>query len=91
MARDPRDIAAYVAAGVALVLMLVVGFFYLASGLMAPAWAVSVLLMIWVGLFSLGLLWVRHRPLWVLPIPLVAATVWWGGMYLGGEVLGWTP
>ncbi|MFP5282908.1 MAG: hypothetical protein ACLGIF_05600 [Actinomycetes bacterium] len=91
MARDRRLIAAYVGGGVALVLMLVMLPFFVASGLMAPGWAVALLLLIWTSLFVTGLFWIRHRPLWVLPIPLAAAGIWFGIMWAGGELLGWTP
>ena len=43
------------------------------------------------GLVVLGVLWIRRRPLWVVPVPFAAALVWLGGMSAGGAWLGWTP
>jgi hypothetical protein len=65
--------------------------FYFAAGLMAPAWAVAVFILVWLGLFAAGvLLLVRRRPLWVIPLPVAAALFWIGGMTLGDLLLGWT-
>ena len=75
----------------ALVAMLVLAPFFLASGLMAPGWAVVVFSVIWVALFVVGCVWIRRRPLWVIPLPFVAAAIWLGGMSAGGAWLGWTP
>ena len=88
----PREghTARYVLAALALAALLALAPFFLASGLMAPGWAVTVFLAIWLGLFVLGLVWIRRRPLWVLPLPFVAALVWLGGMSAGGAWLGWT-
>ena len=91
MARDPRTVVKYVLGVLALVAMLVLAPFFLASGLMAPGWAVVVFSVIWVALFVLGCLWIRRRPLWVIPLPFVAAAIWLGGMSAGGAWLGWTP
>src|SRR3954465_15538836 len=77
----PREghTARYVLAALALAALLALAPFFLASGLMAPGWAVTVFLAIWLGLFVLGLVWIRRRPLWVLPLPFVAALVRPGG------------
>ncbi len=91
MARDTRTVVKYVLGVLALVAMLVLAPFFLASGLMAPGWAVVVFSVIWVALFVLGCLWIRRKPLWVIPVPFVAAAIWLGGMSAGGAWLGWTP
>ena len=91
MASEPRTVVPYVLAALALLAMLVLAPFFLASGLMAPGWAVAVFVTVWLALFVAGCLWVRRHPLRVLPLPLVAAAVWFGGMTAGGELLGWTP
>jgi hypothetical protein len=64
--------------------------FFLASGLMAPGWAVGVFIGVWLALFLLGCLWIRRRPLRVIPLPFIAAGIWFGGMSAGGAWLGWT-
>ena len=91
MAADTRTVVTYVLGALALVAMLVLAPFFLASGLMAPGWAVVVFSVIWLALFVLGCLWIRRKPLWVIPLPFVAAAIWLGGMSAGGAWLGWTP
>ena len=44
-----------------------------AAGLMAPGWAVGVFIAVWLVLFGLACVWVRRKPLWVVPLPFVAA------------------
>jgi hypothetical protein len=91
MPRDARTVAKYVVAGLALAAMLALAPFFLASGLMAPAWAVGFFIGLWLALFVLGCFWIRRKPLWVLPLPFLAAGIWLGGMSAGGAWLGWTP
>jgi hypothetical protein len=91
MAQDTRTVVRYVLGALALVAMLVLAPFFVSSGLMAPGWAVVVLVVIWLALFVLGCLWIRRKPLWVVPLPFVAAAIWLGGMSAGGAWLGWTP
>ncbi len=83
--------AGYVAAAVvAAAAQLVAGFFYLASGLVAPLWAVVLLLVWWVVLTAAGVRLVRTRSYLVLLVPVVAATTWFGLLWFGEQVLGWT-
>ena len=82
--------ASYVGAGVAMLALVALAPFYFAAGLMAPLWAVIVLAAVWVALFVLGCLWFRRRPLWTLPLPVVAVLIWWGGLTAGEAWLGWT-
>jgi hypothetical protein len=70
-------------------LHLVVGFPYLFAGLLAPLWAVGVLVLIWV---ALAVLLVRTRSqtprdLWA---PVLAAAIWLGAMSLGENLLNWS-
>jgi hypothetical protein len=90
MPGDGRTKVSYVLAAVALAVMVALAPFYFASGLMAPGWAVGVLIVIWIALFVLGCLWIRRKPLWVIALPFVAAAIWLGGMSAGGAWLGWT-
>ena len=90
MPGDARTKVSYVLAAVALAAMVALAPFYFAAGLIAPGWAVAVFILIWVALFVLGCLWIRRKPLWVIPLPVVAAAVWYGGMSAGGAWLGWT-
>jgi hypothetical protein len=89
--RDVGRVLSYVAGWLGIAGMLALAPFFLASGLMAPLWAVVVLMLLWGCLSALGiLLLVRRRPLWALPIPVVALGLWLLVMSLGEVFLGWT-
>ena len=71
--------------------LLVTGFFYASSGLLAPAWAVAVLLVIWLLLLIAAIQLMRiRRPLYVLPVPVGAWLIWFGALTAGENWLGWT-
>ena len=82
--------ARYVIGAVALALTVALAPFFIASGLMAPGWAVAAFIAIWAALVVLGALWIRRHPLRVVPIPFLAAALGLGGMSAGGAWLGWT-
>jgi hypothetical protein len=90
VAREAGAVVRHAIGGLALVAMLALAPFFVASGLMAPGWAVVVFGVIWLSLFALGCLWIRRKPLWVIPLPFAAAAIWLGGMSAGGAWLGWT-
>lgn len=69
---------------------LVIGYFYLASGLVAPLWAVALLGVWWLALAYVVVRLVRRRSYLVLLVPVVAAATWLVVMGFGGAVLGWT-
>lgn len=75
---------------VGLAAMVAVLPFYLASGLVAPLWAIIGLLLCWAGFFYLGLRWRKTRPYWVLALPVVAFAWWWIALTVGDAWLGWT-
>ncbi|WP_127127927.1 hypothetical protein [Georgenia sp. SYP-B2076] len=79
-----------VLAALGLLLLVVVLPVYVVSGLLAPTWAVVVLLLVWLGLLALGVRWFRAHPGRVLALPVAAAAVWLAAMYLGDVLLGWT-
>ncbi|WP_232506064.1 hypothetical protein [Microlunatus flavus] len=89
--RAPRTVLTHVIGGLALAATVALSPFFFASGLMAPGWAVVAFVAVWLALVLLGALWVRRRPLWVVPIPFAAVLIWLGGMSAGGAWLGWTP
>ena len=80
----------YVLAGVALLALLAQAPFYFAAGLVAPGWAVALLIVVWLVLVALGVAWFRRRPWWVVPLPVIAAAIWFGGISAGEAFLGWT-
>ena len=63
--------------------------FYIASGLVAPLWAILALWAAWLSLGLLALRWFRSHPWVVLVLPLVAAGVWWLSLTLGEQLLDW--
>ncbi|MEU2615583.1 hypothetical protein ABZ570_29010 [Micromonospora sp. NPDC007271] len=63
---------------------LAVGFWYAASGLVVPGWALAGLLVVW------AVLLVRRRPALVPLAPLSAVLVWLAVVSAGGAWLGWT-
>jgi hypothetical protein len=70
--------------------MAAIGLLYLASGLLAPAWAVIVLCALWSGMAVLDIVWFRTRPLLVLAMPFVAWAIWFVALTVGDLLLGWT-
>jgi hypothetical protein len=75
----------------ALAALLLTGFFYASSGLLAPAWAVAVLLVIWLLLLIAAVQFLRiRRPLYVLPVPVAAWLIWFGALSAGESWLGWS-
>ena len=76
--------------GIALALTVALAPFFVASGLMAPGWAVAAFIAVWAALVVLAALWIRRHPLRVVPVPFIAAALWLGGMSAGGAWLGWT-
>jgi hypothetical protein len=63
---------------------------YAASGLVAPAWAVVMLLAIWVVLLGVGLALRRRAPIWMLAIPVLDAAIWAGVISAGAALFQWT-
>ncbi|MFI7495316.1 hypothetical protein ACH9D2_11450 [Kocuria sp. M4R2S49] len=80
-----------VAVVIAAVAQLVAGYFYMASGLMAPLWAIVLLGVWWLVLTYVGVRLVKRRSYLLLLVPVVAAVTWFGVMTFGEAVLGWTP
>jgi hypothetical protein len=65
-------------------------FWYVASGLLAPAWAVVALLVVWAALLAVAVrLLVRRRPLLVPVVPVVGLVVWFAAISAGEAWLGW--
>ena len=82
------DLVVVVLAAVLQVVVLVP--FTVASGLLAPLWAVLLLYALWLlGAFALARL-ARRRPLTTPLVPAVNAALLWGAITLGDVWLGWT-
>jgi hypothetical protein len=86
-----RRVLRTVAMGIAIALQAVLLVpFTVASGLLAPLWAVIVLYLLW--LVAAGTLWVvaRHQPLAAPLVPLANGSLLFGLLVFGESVLGWT-
>jgi hypothetical protein len=75
---------------VGLVAHLVVLVWYAASGLVAPSWAVAVLLFVWAVLLAVGLRLRTTTPVWMLAVPVAAAAFWFVFISAGEKLFGWT-
>ncbi|MCU1632195.1 MAG: hypothetical protein JWM61_847 [Micrococcaceae bacterium] len=73
----------------AAVAQLIAGYFYLVSGLAAPLWAVALFLVWWVVLTRIGVKLALLRSYWLVLVPVVAVTTWFGAMWAGDAFLGW--
>lgn len=73
----------------AVLLHLVVGWFHLTSGLVAPPWAVVLLNVEWLAL-AVAIWRFRHRPPVALSVPFVSAGILLIVLWFGGAVLGWS-
>jgi hypothetical protein len=85
-----RALGSLIAVVFAVALHLVVGFFVAASGLLAPAWAVVLLLAIWVTLLWAIVRLRRRTPLGVLLVPFAMAGILYLVLTLGERLLDWT-
>jgi hypothetical protein len=79
-----------IAAVIALLAMVPVGFFYVASGLLVPGPWLFLLWVVFLVLVSVGVRLFRRRSYLVLAVPVVAAVVWLGTLTAGEAWLGWT-
>ncbi len=64
--------------------------YYLASGLVAPLWAVIVLVAVWAALLVVALRLWKARPFLVPLVPIAAVAIWFAAIAAGETWLGWT-
>lgn len=86
-ARGAGPLAVAAVAGVA---HLLVGYLYLASGLVVPGYALIPLWLWWLVLAGLLVRLALQRSWWSAAIPFVAAATWVLVVLAGGALLGWT-
>jgi hypothetical protein len=89
--RTRPSIIGYVFGGIALAGLLAMSILFIATGLMAPLWAIVGFIAVWVVLFVLGCVWIRRHPWRVVLLPAIAAVILFGGLRAGAALLGWTP
>jgi hypothetical protein len=87
---ERRSAGPTVAAVVALLAMVPVGFFYAASGLLVPGPWLFLLWVLFVVLVVVAVLLARRRSYWVLAVPVLGGGFWWGFVSAGEAWLGWT-
>jgi hypothetical protein len=75
---------------IGLTLHIVIGWLYLTSGLVAPFWAVGLLMVVWTALLVGVIRFWRSRPWLVLATPFLAFLIWVGVLTLGERLLDWT-
>lgn len=75
---------------VGLVIMAGSFFVYAASGLLAPLWAVGVLLVLWGAQLVLCLSWFSRRPTWVPWVGVFSFVLWFCLLNAGAWLFGWT-
>ena len=68
-----------------------IAFYYFAlAALVAPRYGQLLLFVVWGGLLTLGIRWLRSPvPARSLAIPFLAAGVWFAVVTLGEKILGW--
>lgn len=70
--------------------MVSVLFLYGASGLLAPPWAVVMLLVVWLALFVLTCRWFVSHPGRTVWLTVAALLIWFAAISAGGVFLDWT-
>lgn len=65
-------------------------FLYAASVLVAPWWAVAVLLVIWAALLLVACAWWTLHPKWVPGVAVFAIVFWFLAIVAGAAWLGWS-
>ena len=86
--RAAKPVSAWPFVGMAL--MAAAFFLYAVSGLVAPAWAVVALLVVWVLLFLLCVAWWTPHPKRLPFVAVAAIVLWFAALVSGGAFLGWT-
>lgn len=90
-ANTDRRPLAILAIAVGFIMQLVVGVpFTVASGLLAPLWAVVAFYMLWIACAAVAIRLARRRPLATPLVPLANATLLWLSLTAGDVFLGWT-
>lgn len=86
---DGRQVLERVVASIGVLGLIAVLPFYVSSGLVAPLWAIVLLLLFWAALAVFSIRWFTRRPWVVLTLPLIAAAIWFAVLTLGEQILGW--
>ena len=85
-ARSTGPLIVAVLAGIA---HLVVGYFYLAGGLVIPGPVLVVLWLVWLVMAAVLVRWALRRSWWTPAIPVAAAVLFVVVLVVGEQALGW--
>jgi hypothetical protein len=85
-----RSTGPLVVAGLAGLAHLVVGYFYLAGGLVVPGVALFPLWLLWLVLAAVLVRLALRRSWWTPAVPVAAAVVFVLVLVVGEQLLGWT-
>ena len=88
MARPPQEITFWPFAG--MILMAAAFFLYGASALVAPWWAVALLMLAWLLMFVKACSWWTPHPQRIVVLGAVAIVVWFATLLSGAALLGWS-
>lgn len=85
----PADARHLLGSFIGMIGMASVLFLVLASGLVAPGWAVAALAVVWLVLFVVGTRWFLHHPWRVAALPVVMVLIWLATVSAGATILDW--
>ena len=85
----PADARHLIGSFIGMTGMACVLFVVLASGIVAPLWAVALMSVVWLVFFVVGARWFMTRPWRVAALPFVVLALWIGAVFAGGALLGW--
>ena len=86
----PADARHLIGSFIGMTGMACVLFVVLASGLVAPLWAVALMSLVWLVLLVVGTRWFMRHPWRVAALPVVVLVVWFAAVSAGAAFLGWT-
>jgi hypothetical protein len=87
---NPRIVSTIVIALAATLQLVVAVPFTVATGLVAPLWAIVIAWTLWVAAAVILVMTARRRPLATPVVPLVNAALLWLLITIGEAALGWT-
>lgn len=88
MAKAPQEISFWPFGG--MILMAAAFFLYGASALVAPWWAVTLLLLVWLLMFVKACSWWTLHPRRIVVLGVVAVALWFVTLLSGAAFLGWS-
>ena len=88
VARPPKAVSFWPYGGMCL--MAAAFFLYGASALVAPWWAVTLLLFVWLLMFVKACSWWTPHPRRITVLAIAAMVLWFLTLFAGAALLGWS-